>query len=54
MSKLAYNEICDKINNEGWKVVHGPLRIHQSHFVRNMKLGGAMIWALDLDDFNQN
>ena len=23
----------------------------KAEFVRNMKLGGAMIWALDLDDF---
>ena len=24
---------------------------HKSQYVKNMKLGGAMIWALDLDDF---
>ena len=24
---------------------------HKSQFVKNRKLGGAMIWALDLDDF---
>ena len=24
---------------------------HKSKYVKNMKLGGAMIWALDLDDF---
>ena len=69
---LAYYEICDMINNDGWKVVHDPsgsmgpyaykndqwvsfddvtMIRHKSHYVKNMKLGGAMIWALDLDDF---
>ena len=24
---------------------------HKSQYVKNMNLGGAMIWALDLDDF---
>ena len=69
---LAYYEICDKINNEDWKVVHDPsgsmgpyaykgdqwvsfddvnMIRHKSLYVKNMKLGGAMIWALDLDDF---
>ena len=24
---------------------------HKAQYVKNMQLGGAMIWALDLDDF---
>ena len=24
---------------------------HKSNYIKNMNLGGAMIWALDLDDF---
>ena len=24
---------------------------HKSNYIKNMDLGGAMIWALDLDDF---
>ena len=69
---LAYYEICDLINNQGWEVVIDPAGTmgpyaykgdqwvsfddvtmirHKSHYVKKMKLGGAMIWALDLDDF---
>ena len=70
---LSYYEICDKVNNQGWKVVRDPQKrigpyaykgsqwvsfddidtIQQKmNYLRRNKLGGAMIWALDLDDFN--
>lgn len=69
---LAYYEICDKINNHGWKVVQDPkhrlgpyaysgnqwvsfddvaMIKRKSEYIRQMDLGGGMIWALDLDDF---
>jgi len=70
---LAYYEICDRIQNKGWKVVHDPtgsmgpyaykgdqwvsfddarMIKFKSEYVSNMGLGGAMVWALDLDDFS--
>ncbi|KAI5750701.1 hypothetical protein M8J77_000551 [Diaphorina citri] len=69
---LAYYEICDKIQKDGWVVVRdrkrriGPYAFkgdqwvgfddqamihHKAEFVKYNDLGGAMIWALDLDDF---
>lgn len=69
---LAYYEICDKIQKNGWRVVRdrkrriGPYAFkgdqwvgfddqsmihHKAEFVKYNELGGAMIWALDLDDF---
>ena len=69
---LAYYEICDLVQNKGWKVVHDPtgsmgpyaykdtqwvsfddskMIQYKSQYVKNMGLGGAMIWALALDDF---
>ena len=69
---LAYYEICDNVQNKGWKVIQDPsgtmgpyaykgnqwvsyddgaMIKHKSEYIKNMGLGGAMIWALDLDDF---
>ncbi len=69
---LAYYEICQKVKNGGWTVVHhdreamGPYAFkgnqwvgyddvamvrRKSEFVKASGYGGAMIWALDLDDF---
>lgn len=70
---LAYYEICDRVQNNGWTVYQDPQRrmgpyaykdtqwvgyddadtIRQkAQYVRDMNLGGGMVWALDLDDFN--
>lgn len=70
---LAYYEICNKIQNDGWKMIRDPqgrmgpyafkgnqwvgfddvIAIRQkSQYIKENKLGGAMIWALDLDDFS--
>lgn len=69
---LAFYEICEKVNQNGWTVQRDPEgRIgpyahrgsqwvsyddveeirRKTQFVKQMKLGGGMIWALDLDDF---
>lgn len=31
-----------------------PMIKHKSEYVLAMELGGAMVWALDLDDFKNN
>ncbi|KMY91489.1 probable chitinase 10 [Drosophila simulans] len=70
---LAYYEICERVNRQGWQVVQdefgrmGPYAYKgtqwvsydspdmvrkKSLLVRSLKLGGGMVWALDLDDFN--
>ncbi|KAH8339656.1 hypothetical protein KR067_012162, partial [Drosophila pandora] len=70
---LAYYEICENINNGGWKVIKDPIgRIgpyaysgnqwvsyddvmdirRKAQYVKHMKLGGGMVWAVDLDDFH--
>lgn len=69
---LAYYEICNKTNRDGWSVVRDPqnrigpyaykdnqwvsyddvenIRV-KAKYMRDMNLGGGMVWALDLDDF---
>ena len=70
---LAYYEICQKVQEEGWTVVEdsqgrlGPYAYkgdqwvgyddvatirRKSEYIRELGLGGGMVWAMDLDDFN--
>ena len=70
---LAYYEICQKIQEEGWTKVstsqghQGPYAFsgdqwvgyddlemvgRKAEYIKEKQYGGAMVWALDLDDFS--
>ena len=70
---LAYYEICQKIQEDGWTKVsdsqehRGPYAFsgdqwvgyddlemvgRKAEYIKEKQYGGAMVWALDLDDFS--
>ncbi|XP_026668803.1 probable chitinase 10 isoform X2 [Ceratina calcarata] len=63
---LAYYEICDRIQNKGWKIGSGPSAYQKDQwvgyddresvyakgqYILQNGFGGATLWTVDLDDF---